>query len=147
MIDLRMAAALIFVALASAGCSQRFLQLPVPYKTQAVAGPDTFSCATTGLTGLGFVFVRESTADDAQARRVTARGSGRNHLEYARLKLLEKDGEQLLEVSLGISTRRTALDPDSPLAFGSLASPSRQSISEIDALIARCQRSPIGKDR
>ncbi len=140
---LRLCATLVVMVLVVAGCAQRFLQVPIPYKTKADAGPETWSCVTMGLADLGFVFSEGLDPEDSLGRRVTARGSGRNHLEFVRLKLSEEDDGQVLEMSLGISTRRTALDPDSPLAIGSLGSPSRQSIGEVDALMARCQRSPI----
>lgn len=140
----RLLGALALSVLASTGCAQRFLQVPVPYKTKAEAGPDTWACTVTGLGGLGFVFTEEPEAGDALGRRVTARGTGRNHIEFVRLKLMgDEDDERILEVSLGISTRRTALEPDATLAIGSLESPSRQSIQELDELMARCQRSPV----
>jgi len=141
---LHVPAKLALVVLLATGCVQRVLQVPVPYRTRADAGPETLSCATTVLTDLGFVFPEETDAGNALGRRVTGRGSRRNLLEFVRLKLSGEGNRQILDLTIGVTNRRSAVEPDAlPLEIGSLMSPSRQSIDEVDALMARCQRPPF----
>lgn len=141
---LRMPAQLALVVLLATGCVQRVLQVPMPYRTRADAGPTTLSCATTELTDLGFAFTEEPDAGNARGQRVTGRGSRPNSLEFVRLELSGEGDRQILELTIGVTNRRSVLEPDAlPLEIGNVMSPSRQSINEVDALMARCQRPPF----
>ncbi len=141
---LRVPAKLALVVLLATGCVQRVLQVPVPYRVRADAGPATLSCARMELTDLGFVFTEEPAARNALGQRGTGRGSRENALEFVRLELSGEGNRQVLQLTIGTTNRRSILEPDAlPLEIGSLASPSRQSIEEVDELMARCQRPPF----
>ena len=132
------------LALMTTACFPRGIQVPVAYRIRADAGSESLPCAKREFAELGFTFVEEPDTRKALGRRVTGRGTRTTSQEILRLELSEDGDAQVLELTLGIATGRGALEPDAlPMAFGSLTSPSRQSINEADDVMARCQASPL----
>ena len=135
---------LTLVALIASACVPRALQLPMPYTTRADADAETLPCAKTALVDLGFVFEEGPDAARALGRRVTRRGTRDRAQEVVRLELSGKDDRRVLELEIGINNGRGAPDPGTtPKSILSLTSPSRQTIAEVDAIMARCQGSPL----
>ena len=136
---------LLLLPLLTAGCLPKGVDIPMAYTTRANASPESLPCAKRKLAALGFQFVEEPDLDDeASATRVTRRGTQTRLQEVVRLELSGEGNRRVLELTLGISRGRGALEPDAtPLSIGSLSAPSRQSINEVDDVMARCQRSPL----
>lgn len=136
---------LALLVLLIAGCFPRGVDVPVAYTTRARAGTESLSCAKRELTDLGFQFREERAQDDkATGTRVSRRGTQTRLLEVALLELSGEGDRRILKLTLGVIRGRGSLAPDAtPLAVGSLSAPSRQSIREVDEVMARCQRSPM----
>lgn len=137
-------ACLVLLALMTAACLPRGLQVPVAYRMRANASSESLPCAKREFAELGFAFVEDPDTLKAFGRRMTGRGTRTTNQEILRLELSEDGDAHVLLLTLGIATGRGALEPDAlPMAVGSLKSPSRQSIKEADDIMARCQASPL----
>lgn len=133
------------LAIMTAACFPRGIQVPVAYRIRADASSESLPCAKRELADLGFAFVEGPDSRQVLGRRVTRRGTQTRRQEVVRLEISGDGDVQVLELALGIATGRGALEPDAlPMAVGSLTSPSRRSMEEADEVMARCQASPLG---